>query len=126
MPISTIKHCLLFILIGLMLPSCTFSAGELQARDKFVFSNSDTTVAENANVSIDRSHTYFAFSQPPLREIYDEMLSEALRQSGNGTMLTNIKWVTTTTTYSIVPIYSYNLHLEAVAVKADVFQKKLD
>ena len=41
-------------------------------------------------------------------------------------MLTNIKWVTATTVYPFPgPIYQYSLHMEAVAVKADVFMKRL-
>ena len=69
---------------------------------------------------------FFIWQTPPLQEIYDSVINDALRQSG-GTMLTNIKWVTTTTTYPLpVPIYSYSLHMEALAVNADVFMKRLN
>jgi hypothetical protein len=111
----------------LALSSCTFAAGDLETSNRFTFPNSDVKpVSANPNVAEDVSHTFFIWQAPPLQEIYDGVINDALGHSG-GTMLTNIKWVTTTTTYPFpVPIYSYNLHMEAVAVTADVFMKRLN
>lgn len=110
----------------LALTSCTFTAGNLETNDRFAFPNSDVTVAQNPNVAEDVSHTYFIWQQPPLTKIYGDTVEKALKDS-DATMLTNIKWVTATTVYPFpVPIYQYSLHMEAVAVKADVFMKRLN
>jgi hypothetical protein len=78
----------------------------------------------NSYVSLEASSTRWFWQDPPNRQLYEQLLTDAISCT-KGDLLINSVWATTTTIYPIPIIYTVKLQLTGTAVNADIFEKKL-
>jgi hypothetical protein len=114
-------------LLCVSVTGCSMTNGELITHGQYIFPNSDVRPdPTNANITRDLARNFYIWQTPPLPELRNEVLADAVNNN-DGSMLVNIKWATTTTTYPFpVPIYSLHLHMEGTIVKTDIYLKKLN
>lgn len=116
--LSSVASCLLLF-------GCTYTYGKLDTNNRFAFPNSDVQQTANSHVSLEASSTQWIWQDPPNRRLYEELLTGAISRT-KGDLLINTVWITETTTYPLpVPIYTVKMRLNATAVNAEIYEKRL-
>jgi hypothetical protein len=104
--------------------ACSTTYGQLDLNNRFAFPNSDVVQPSNSYVSLEASSFRWFWQDPPNRQLYNQLLTDAISRT-KGDLLINSVWATTTTIYPYMPFYTVKLQLNATAVNADIFEKRL-